>query len=354
MNPNRKIPKALPLMIVLFAALCVYRLMPGSSGAPPWTVQLQGPIMGTTYAIKVVGRDLSPADKTPIEQVVVQAMNQVNQAMSTYLKDSELSLFNASESTQPQKLSADTLEVVGMAQEISELTGGRFDVTVGPLVNAWGFGPNGPQQKVSDQSVAELLTYVGYDKLNLNPADQTLSKAHPKTYVDLSAIAKGYAVDKVVKAIEALGHHNYMVEIGGEVFAKGTNPKDGPWRIGIETPSVHAFDIFEVVTLSGMGMATSGDYRNFYEDNGQRFSHTIDPKTGRPIKHNLASVSVLSDSCARADALATALNVLGPIDGPKLAEQKGIAALFIIRDANGKLQESQTSGFAKARQKAND
>jgi len=234
------------------------------------------------------------------------------------------------------------------------LTNGRFDVTIGPLVNAWGFGPGGPQTQVSDEQVAELLTYVGYEKLHLDPMQQTLSKAHPKTYIDLSAIAKGYAVDKVVKAIEAQGHQNYMVEIGGEVFAKGTNPKDGPWRIGIETPSIHAPGIFEVVILASQALATSGDYRNFYEENGERFSHTIDPKTGRPIKHKLASVSVLSDSCARADALATALNVLGPIDGPKLAEEKGIAALFIIRDSSGKLQESQTSGFANARQKAKD
>ncbi len=341
-------------MILFFAALCVYRLMPGSSGAPPWTVQLQGPIMGTTYAIKVVGRNLSPADKAPIEKVVVEAMNRVNQLMSTYQKDSELSLFNASESTQPQKLSAETLEVIGMAQEISQLTDGRFDVTVGPLVNAWGFGPEGPQSNVSDEQITELLTYVGYQKLELNLNEQTLSKAHPKTYVDLSAIAKGYAVDKVVEAIESLGHTNYMVEIGGEVFAKGTNPTDGPWRIGIETPSAHAPGIFEVVTLSGQALATSGDYRNFYEDKGQRFSHTIDPRTGRPIKHKLASVSVLSQSCAQADAMATALNVLGPIDGPKLAQEKGIAALFIIRDEAGKLQESQTSGFANARQKAKD
>ena len=168
-------------MILFFAALCVYRLMPGSSGAPPWTVQLQGPVMGTTYAIKVVGRNLSPADKAPIEKVVVEAMNRVNQLMSTYQKDSELSLFNASESTQPQKLSAETLEVIGMAQEISQLTDGRFDVTVGPLVNAWGFGPEGPQSNVSDEQITELLTYVGYQKLELNPNEQTLSKAHPKT-----------------------------------------------------------------------------------------------------------------------------------------------------------------------------
>ncbi len=341
-------------MIIFFAAFCVYRLMPGSSGAPPWTVKLQGPIMGTSYAIKVVGRNLSPADKKPIEKVVLEAMNSVNANMSTYREDSELSRFNASESTQPQQLSADTLEVVSMAQKISVLTGGRFDVTVGPLVNAWGFGPSGPQEEVSDEALSELLSFVGYEKLQIDSVGQTLRKSHPKTYVDLSAIAKGYAVDKVVDAIESLGHQNYMVEIGGEVFAKGTNPKDEPWRIGIETPSAHAPGIFEVVTLSANALATSGDYRNFYESKDKRYSHTIDPKTGRPVKHNLASVSVLAQSCAEADAMATALNVLGPIDGPKLAEKQGIAALFIIRSESGKLEETQTSGFAKSRQKAKD
>ena len=308
--------------------------------------------MGTTYAVKVVGRNLSPADKAPIESVVTSAMNAVNAKMSTYLKDSELSQFNASESVEPQKMSPATLEVIQMAQAISELTQGRFDVTVGPLVNAWGFGPEGPQKTLTDDEVSELLGYVGFQKLKVDAAASTLTKEHPKTYVDLSAIAKGYAVDKVVESLEGLGHTNYMVEIGGEVYAKGLNPDDSPWRIGIETPSAEVPGIFDVVVLSGKGLATSGDYRNFYENDGERYSHTINPKTGRPIKHSLASVSVLADSCAQADALATALNVLGPIEGPELAEKQGIAALFIIRDSEGKLQESQTSDFAKAREQA--
>ena len=346
MNPNRKIPKALPFMILFFGALCVYRLMPGSPGAPPWSVELTGPIMGTTYSVKVVGRDLSPADKAPIEKSALEAMNGVNAAMSTYLKTSELSLFNASESTQPQPMSAQTLEVVQLSQDISELTKGRFDVTVGPLVNAWGFGPDGPQNQVSEEQLAELLTYVGYQKLTLNAQTQSLTKAHPNTYVDLSAIAKGFAVDQVVASIEALGHQNYMVEIGGEVYAKGQNAKDATWRIGIETPSAHAPGIFQVVALSGEALATSGDYRNFYEKDGLRFSHTIDPQTGKPIKHDLASVSVVAGSCAQADALATALNVLGPVKGPELAEQEQISALFIIRDKTGKLVERPSSAFA--------
>jgi thiamine biosynthesis lipoprotein len=352
MNPNRKIPKALPFMILFFGALCVYRLMPGSPGAPPWSVELQGPVMGTTYSIKVVGRDMSPADKVPIKKSVTQAMASVNTAMSTYLKTSELSLFNASESTLPQKMSAPTLQVLQLAQEISKLTQGRFDVTVGPLVNAWGFGPEGPQNMVSEEELALLLSYVGYQKLTLHLESQSLSKAHPKTYVDLSAIAKGFAVDQVAASIEALGHSSYMIEIGGEVFAKGQNAKDAPWRIGIETPSAHAPGIFQVVKLSGEALATSGDYRNFYEKDGLRFSHTIDPQTGRPIKHNLASVSVVADSCAKADALATALNVLGPIKGPELAEQEQISALFIIRDTEGKLVEKPSSTFSNRTKRA--
>jgi FAD:protein FMN transferase len=346
MNPNRKIPKALPFMILFFGALCVYRLMPGSPGAPPWSVELTGPIMGTTYSVKVVGRDMSPADKAPIEKSATEAMNRVNSAMSTYLKTSELSVFNASTSTDPQPMSKPTLEVLKLAQGISELTEGRFDVTVGPLVNAWGFGPDGPQNQVSEEQLNELLTFVGYQKLRFPPESQSLSKSHPQTYIDLSAIAKGYAVDQVASAIDALGHTNYMVEIGGEVFAKGQNAKDAPWRIGIETPSATAPGIFQVVTLSGEALATSGDYRNFYEKDGLRVSHTIDPETGKPIKHNLASVSVVANSCAKADALATALNVLGPVKGPDLAEREQISALFIIRDKSGQLVERQSSAFA--------
>lgn len=345
MNPNRKIPKVLPLMILLFAALCYYRLMPGSPGAPPWTVAFSGSTMGTTYSVKVVGRNLNPSHKAGIEKAATAAMEAVNQSMSTYLKDSELSRFNAFNNTEPFALSAPILTVLKMAQDISELTHGQFDVTVGPLVNAWGFGPEGPKSDLSEEEIAALLVKVGFEKLTLSPETLSASKAHGEMYVDLSAIAKGYGVDQVGAAIEALGHENYMVEIGGEVLAKGLNGEDKPWRIGVETPSSEDRGIIEVVTLSSQAMATSGDYRNFFEKNGKRFSHTINPKTGRPVKHLLASVTVVADSCARADALATALNVLGPTAGLKLAEDHAIAALFIVREPSGELVEKQTSAF---------
>ena len=335
-----------PALVLAFCCLV-------GCGAESRPVQLSGSIFGTTWSLSYLGAPdaVSPAQ---VEAELDAAFALVNRSMNHYDPASLISTFNASGADVSLQVDWDFAYVLSSALEISAATAGAYDVSVSPLSDLWGFGPAGPVGFPDQTEINAVLEDVGMSRLSWHSATRMLSKDSPGLKLDFSSLAKGYAVDKVVEAIEALGHTNYMVEIGGEVFAKGTNPKDGPWRIGIETPSAHAPGIFEVVTLSGQALATSGDYRNFYENNGQRFSHTIDPRTGRPIKHKLASVSVLSKSCAQADAMATALNVLGPVDGPKLAQEKGIAALFIIRDAAGKLQESQTSGFANARQKAKD
>jgi thiamine biosynthesis lipoprotein len=241
------------------------------------------------------------------------------------------------------------LKVLEVAQETSRLSDGAFDVTVAPLVNLWGFGPGPMRDGIPDQDqIRSALARVGYQRLHLRSEPPGIRKERPDLVVDLSAIAKGYGVDLVAEHLDALGLENYLVEIGGEVWGKGHNARGTPWRIAIEKPSPAQRSVYAVVRLDGRGIATSGDYRNFFEQQGQRFSHTIDPTSGRPVIHDLASVTVLSPTVTRADALATALLVLGPEQGYRLAEQQGLAALFIIREGDG-YKEKQTRLFEQFR-----
>lgn len=317
---------------------------------PPRSVTTwQGPTMGTTYAIKIVTGPLDPKSHGTIQAAIDDTLEAVNASMSTYRKDSELSRFNAAPSTEPIAVSEPLHAVIGEALRVGELSGGAFDVTVGPLVNAWGFGPDGEQRPPDEATLTALRERVGLDKLTLDAAAGTIRKARPDVYVDLSAIAKGHGVDRVAQAIEALGYREYLVEIGGELRARGHNADDVPWRVGIEKPDDDARDIREIIALDDTALATSGDYRNYYERDGKRLSHTIDPRTGHPIEHRLASVSVVSARCSTADALATALNVLGPDAGFALADARGIPALFIVRTPDGGFTERATAPFEELR-----
>ncbi|MCB1034617.1 MAG: FAD:protein FMN transferase, partial [Acidobacteria bacterium] len=222
--------------------------------------------------------------------------------------------------------------------------GGAFDITVGPLVTAWGFGPRRlPPEPPPEEELAELLPHVGFRLLELT--DEGVVKKDPRTQGDLSAIAKGYAVDQVAETLEAEGFDDYMVEVGGEVRTGGHAPGGGPWRIGIEGPTPEGHTLYRVLPLSNLAVATSGDYRNFYEVNGRRYSHTLDPKTGRPVEHAGAAVSVVMEDCASADGWATALLVLGPDAGYDLATEKELAALFQSHEEGGGISVRQTPRF---------
>lgn len=297
----------------------------------------QGPTMGTTYVVKVVVKGgLSEERKSYLHELIEGELEGVNAKMSHYLEDSELSRFNRSRETTPFSLSEDTWEVFRHAQELSELSGGAFDITVGPLVDAWGFGPPGrPSQPPSDIMIAGLVEQVGYTKLELDPEALTVRKSEPNLRCDLSAIAKGYAVDLVAEALDKEGLTDYMVEVGGEVRTRGANDSGQSWRIGIERPLAGDRALQRIVGLSGFSMASSGDYRNYYEMDGKRVSHTIDPRTGRPITHRLAAVSIVEELCVRADGLATALMVLGPEEGYRLAVENDMAVLFLVHDGEG-------------------
>jgi thiamine biosynthesis lipoprotein len=302
--------------------------------------------MGTSYHVKLLPTSQHTTPQS-LEKAVADAIGEVDRAMSTYKQDSELSRLNRHPAGVPFPLSGPLREVFESALEVSRESGGAFDVTVGPLVNAWGFGPDTPEAAPTEAEVAALLDRVGFDKLELTPGG--LVKARDDLYCDLSAIAKGYAVDRVALALDALGITRYMVEIGGEVRTRGLNADGVPWRIAIERPdSGFEREAQRIIGLEDISLATSGDYRIFeIGEDGVRRSHTIDPRTGAPVAHSLASASVLHADCARADAYATALMVLGPEDGMRFAEEHAIAALLLARRSDGTFEEYASPAFTR-------
>jgi FAD:protein FMN transferase len=307
-----------------------------------------GMTMGTSYNIKASKLPIS-LTPTEITRQVKELLDKVSGQMSTYQKDSELSLFNQNTSTDWIPVSPELHEVLKEAIKISQLSNGVFDVTVGPLVNVWGFGPDEMSLSPPDDAVIkDKLNQIGYQHLKLKDDGLFVKKDILGLYVDLSGIAKGYGVDQVGLLLEHLGLMDYMVEIGGEIRVKGKNNQGKPWQIAVEKPTAEKRTIEKVLAITDTGMATSGDYRNYFEVDGIRFSHTIDPRTGRPIKHKLASVTILSDTSMEADGLATAIMVLGPDEGYKFAELNQIAAFFIIKSDQG-FVERLSSAFVASK-----
>jgi len=305
---------------------------------------IDGLTMGTTYTIKINSPSTDKTSKS-IKQDIESILNNINQIMSTYLSDSELSKLNHSDSVDWIKLSPDLFSVIEQGIHISEETDGNFDITIGPLVNLWGFGPGEILSVIPAYTdIQNAREQVGYQYLQLDKTSTSVRKQIPDLYIDLSGIAKGYAVDKLADYMDSNNFNHYMVEVGGEIRAKGKNTKDQSWRIGIEKPDSSKRTVQQIIKLFNIGMATSGDYRNFFEVEGRRYSHTINPKTGRPVSHNLASVTVLHPSALIADALATGMLVLGPQAGYELAVRENLAALFIIK-SNGGFEEKYTSSF---------
>lgn len=327
-------PKILTKGLVLLALFYFTGLILAgcSSGESESQVLLiQGPTMGTTYSIKirVSNQQLEILEQDALADQIQRALASFNAVASTYLKNSELSQLNRAEPKQWIELSPMLADILRLAQEVSINTRGAFDITVGPLVNLWGFGPEDVSIEPTDRQIAEIKSRIGYTYIELE--GDSIRLDHPM-YIDLSAIAKGYATDVIGELLDEQGIHDYMVEIGGELKIKGFNARGENWVIGVEKPALGREGAMQAVSGDGIAIATSGDYRNFREEGGERVSHTINPVTGRPIKHNLASVTVIALDGGSADAYATALNVLGPEQGFELAEQQNLAAFFIIRD----------------------
>lgn len=304
------------------------------------TWKLSGPTMGTIYHITLVD---VPAgiQRAELQSAIDAELVAVNQEMSTYIPDSELMRFNAAPVDEVVEVSPNLAKIVERSLDIYRRSGGAFDVTVGPLVNLWGFGPSPEPETIPQESeIAALLETVGSDALEL----QGLRLRKTRTVqIDLSAIAKGHGVDRVADLLTSRNIENYLVEIGGELRTAGVNPKGKLWRIGVERPSGGQV-VQRPVEVSGKAVATSGDYRNYYERNGKRYSHTMDPRTGRPVENKLASVTVITDTCADADAYATALSVIGADAALELAEREHLAVFLLIKTESG-FEERTSSAF---------
>ena len=290
----------------------------------------EGQIFGTFYHITY-------QSDTDYQKEIVAELQKVDQSLSPFNKTSIISSIN---NNQPIKVNKMFEEVFHLAESISKETDGAFDITVAPLVNTWGFGFKQGKEPTK-QVVDSLMNLIGYQKVSL--ANGQIKKQNPNIMLDCSAIAKGYGSDIVARFLKKKGIENFMVEIGGEIVTCGNSEKRVPWRIGVNKPTDDSLnqsqEIQTVLNVTNKAMATSGNYRNFYYKNGKKYAHTIDPKTGYPVQHNILSATVLTDNCATADAYATSFMVLG-LDGAKkiLAKHPDLLAYLIYSDAKGNNQ----------------
>lgn len=331
------------LCLALGAAGCA-----GSAPPAAATVEFTGPTMGTTFTVKVVpGPDgLAAADRLAIDKDIRDQLARIDQQLSTWRVDSALSAFNGSSSVEPTPFDADTFELFRQAVELGAFTGGALDVTIGPLIDAWGFGPNGQADVApTEESLAALAAGLGMGQLELDPAARTVRKRHASVRCDFSALAAGYAADLVAARLEQRGLRNFLVDMGGELVARGHNDADRPWQIAVERPRALGRSVARIVPLTDMAIATSGDYRNYREVDGVRVTHILDPRTRHPVAHRLASVTVLDRLAVRADALSTALMVMGPDAGLAFAERHALPALLLVPDERGEYRERASSAF---------
>jgi len=329
--------KHIKSIVLLSFALLLTGCFP-SNDLKKQEVLLQGRTMGTTYNIKIIV-DSSGFDSESLQSKIDKQLVQINQEMSTYIPTSELSKFNQSQSVEPITVSKGLERVVNEAIRLGKMSEGKLDVTVGPLVNLWGFGPEyRPETVPSENTLAEIKSKIGLNYLTLENAQ--MRKAIPELYVDLSTIAKGYGVDIIAELIEKQGIENYLVEIGGEMRVKGFKHTGELWVIAIEKPITTERAVQQYVVPKDNAVATSGDYRNYYEIDGQRYSHIIDPGTGKPINHKLVSVTVIHPSSMTADGLSTAMMVMGEEKALAFAEKHELAAYIIAKTEDGFVEQS--------------
>jgi thiamine biosynthesis lipoprotein len=287
-----------------------------------------GRTMGTSWSVRLVAAVLLARE--PVLRAIQGALDEVVDQMSTWEARSDLCRFNRAAPATWQALPESFFDVLACARDVAERSDGAFDPTAGALVDAWGFGPAAPQGMPNDASLLQARGRAGWRRLELDPIRRSALQPGGLA-LDLSAIAKGFGVDLVARRLLALGLESHLVEVGGELRGSGVKPDGQPWWVQLEQPDAQAGGQPTLLALHGLSVATSGDYRRWFEHAGARYSHTIDPRDGRPIRHGLASVTVIHAQCMQADAWSTALNVLGPVDGPALANRLGLAARFIVR-----------------------
>lgn len=291
-----------------------------------------GPTMGSTYSIKYVRRAGLPA-AADVRVEVEKILADIDRQLSTYRSDSDIERFNDLPANRCQKMPASILKLIRVGEQLSEQSEGSYDLTVEPLLNLWGFGPQGREEKVpAEQALAQARQRVGYQHLRIE-GDQLCKDAAVE--VDFNSIAAGYAVDTIAARLEALGIHDYLAEATGELKAAGKKLDGSSWRIALEEPRDDQQVAERIVAVDGFGLSTSGDYRNYFEQGGRRYSHTFDARTGAPVSNTLASVTVIHPSALMADCLSTLLLILGPEHGWDYAEKHDIGAFFVIRADTG-------------------
>ena len=334
-SPRNRQRPALVLVVLLWALV----------GCEPIekSVRLEGSIFGTSWSLVYVPEEISP-ESSVIEASVLAAFEVVDSTMNTYVPDTALSRFNQMPVGEVIEMGWDFAYLLSEAQRITQLSDGAYDVTVGPLLDLWGFGPQGPTAYPSEQEVDVAKAVTGWSLIDWNPTNRQLSKRKPGVEIELSSIAKGYAVDLAADALDELGIENFLLEVGGEMQARGVSPRGDPWRVAIERPEMARSGVQAALSVTDVGIATSGDYRNYFEVGGIRYSHLIDPRTGYPIRHDLVSVTVIHPSTAIADAWATAMAVMGSEASLALAEARHMA-IYVIRRSGDTLSSQWSSEF---------
>ncbi|WP_439843599.1 FAD:protein FMN transferase [Aeromonas dhakensis] len=333
----RPAPRGLLLTLLLMLTAC--------QPAPTQT-RIQGKTMGTYYAVTL--SDPFPGGEPALQQEVDALLARMNHEISTYDPNSLISRFNQGSGKPPMAIPATMAKIVRQGIDAGHLTKGKLDVTVGPLVNLWGFGPDKrPVKRPSAEQIASARQKVGIDRLTLTPEGDhfLLGKGIPDLYLDLSTLGEGAASDEIAGLLEQKGVHNYLIEVAGAVRSKGNNAKGKPWRVAIVEPSDQPGAFSDVVIPNGMALSTAGSYRNYYELDGQRYSHIIDPASGQPITHKLVSASVITPTALEADALDTALMVMGPEQAMAFARAHGLAVYLIVKTEQG-FAASHTPQFA--------
>ncbi|NII06664.1 FAD:protein FMN transferase [Luteibacter anthropi] len=318
--------------------------------------RFEGETMGSTWSVNAVLPD--GANDTAIRNGIQAEVDRVVAQMSTYEAESDLSSFNRAPAGTWQTLPPEFYTVLSYALSLAKDSGGAYDPTVGPLVNLWGFGPDKHPHEAPDPSTVEAArARVGWSRIRLD--DATHRAFQPGgIYVDLSSVAKGFGVDQVARFLDRSGIRAYLVEVGGELRGKGRKPDGSPWHVGIERPGAAAGavddpdELQRVIALTDKAIATSGDYRHFFESGGRFYSHHIDPRTGYPVAHRVASVSILADDCMHADSMGTTMTVLGPEQGMAYAKAHHVAVMFILYGKDGCFEERMSPAFAAALKQA--
>ncbi len=302
-------------------------------------VKLFGEAQGSTYSITYVDEELRD-----FQDDIQDILMEIDLSMSLWVDHSLISRINRGET---DTLDVHMRRVIQKALSISKSTAGYFDVTVGPLVDAWGFGPDGIDREPDKKELDSILKNVGYKQLTIK--DNQLGKSTPNVKIDLNSIAQGYTVDVVSDFLQSQGVYDYMVEIGGEIRTLGQSGRNKPWRIGIDKPvNTESGRPLEVILkLSGESLATSGSYRKFRIEDGIKYSHAINPKTGKPVQHNLLSVTVIAEDCMTADAYATAFLIMGKDAALDYMQNRSMQAFFILEDEEGNLVTAMTGGFER-------